>query len=258
MALLILATVFIITVSIAEVVRTEMVSARASDYSIFATFAGESQLEESLHKLRKDPSTTVAGLNGATIALANGATSSVQAQNASSYLSIPSGFAQGQSQGFFLYDFDTGAAAGKESIKIYPYCSSPTWWFEVGYADWTPGAAFATNFQKFRYSCAGMGINDTVVLSGITASKAYQVYVKSLNATFLDGMNVYACDDDAATTNCNMPGVVSLTANGSYLGANRSMSLTMPRNQAVSGIYSYAVFSECQLIKDASVPSPAC
>jgi hypothetical protein len=258
MALLILATVLIIAVSIAEVVRMEVVSGRASDYAAFATYAAESQFEDSLYRLRKNPATTVASLDGTQMSFANGATTRLQAQNYLSALTIPPGFAAGETSTFFLYDYDTGTSPAKQSIVVYPHCNSAAWWFEVGYADWTPGNAFNTVFQKFRYSCAGLSWNSPVVISGLSAVKAYQVYVKALNATFTDGMSVTACDDPAGTLNCDMPGSVTLTSAGTYRGSNRTLILTMPRSSPVSGLWSYAVFSECQLIKDPLVLSPPC
>jgi hypothetical protein len=54
------------------------------------------------------------------------------------------------------------------------------------------------------------------------------------------------------------PGDITVASQGSYGKTTQSISVTMPRLEILSGIFSYVVFSECTLYKDSSGGSPAC
>jgi hypothetical protein len=45
------------------------------------------------------------------------------------------------------------------------------------------------------------------------------------------------------------PGDISLGAEGTYGKASQKIVVTMPKLDVLSGLYSFVIFSECQLVK---------
>ena len=261
LALLVLSTMLIITISVAEVAHTELLISRTTDNATTAVYAAESSVEEGVYRIRKVDGATVASLDGTQATLGNSATwNRVATSNEPGGLYIP--FLQkDRSYGFDLYDPESGTSADKNSLVIRPYCQGGEW-LELGFTTWTPGTAFNQNFTKFRYPCPTVSVpgDGTIVNNFISGGNSYRMYVRSLTAD-MPGARVLACTNPDATGICDMPGRVSITATGTYHGTKRALTVSMPRIAPVAGLFSYAIFSQCSLIKDVStypVPAPPC
>jgi len=256
LSLLVLSTVLIVSVSVSEVARTEILIGRSTDHTSIATYAAESALEEGAYQARKNPDSTVLQLQGTTRTLSNGASFTRQADNKTGQLSLAR-LPKDAAVGFDLYDPDTGLASGKESIRVVVDSCAGNEVIELGFTAWDPATgSFNPNFQKFRYSCpAGSGYQ--ILNNDIISSRTYRLYVRSLTAN-VGSLRVWACSSNDGAGVCDMPGRLNLTVTGEFNRSRRVLGLDMPRLPAVSGIYSYTVFTECQIIKDPNDPNPPC
>jgi hypothetical protein len=164
------------------------------------------------------------------------------------------------SRGFDFFDADApNAAGGKESVKIAIDTCDGSEWIELGYQQFDPATYTFGTFQKFRYNCPA-GTNSLIYNNGIIVTSAYRLYIRYVqgNSAALNRLTVSGCTSDNGGGVCNLTGVVDLTSLGVYRGSTRTMDLVMPRLSPVSGVFDYGIFSECQIIKDPTNPSPTC
>jgi hypothetical protein len=256
LSLLVMSTILVVAVSLSQLIAIEAALTRSNNETVVATYAAESALEQGAYRVRNTSDTT-ANLTGSSV-LGNQASWTRSASNNIGALILRQ-LPKNLSRGFDFFDSDTPAAAGKESVKITIDSCDGTEWIELGYQQFNPTTFTFGNFQKFRYNCPA-GSNSVIYNNGIMAASAYRLYVRYVQGTpdKLNRVTVVGCAADDGGVPCNLPGVVDITAIGSYRGSTRIMDLVMPRLSPVSGIFNYGVFSECQIIKDPTDPTPAC
>jgi hypothetical protein len=75
--------------------------------------------------------------------------------------------------------------------------------------------------------------------------KAYRLRLRALNGE-VTGATAKVYRNDAQMP---FPGDITLGAAGTYGKATQSIVVTMPKLDVLSGLYSFVVFSECQLVK---------
>lgn len=263
LALLVMTTVLVIAVSLSQLVAVEAILARANNETVVATYAAESGLEQGAYRTRVYGD-AVSTLGKSPQVLSNQATWSRSATNNVGSL-ILRNLQKNLSRGFDFFDADMpNAAGGKESIIIDILDCDGSEWFELGFQRFDPTTYSFGTFFKSRFPCSASGApgNSTTYTnnSSIVATSAYRLYIKYLqgNRSSISRLTITGCTGDNGAGTCNMTGVVDLTALGSYRGSTRTMDLVMPRFSPVSGVFNYGVFSECQIIKDPTNPSPAC
>lgn len=258
LALLVMTTALVIAVSLGQLISVEAILARANNETVVATYAAESGLEQGAYRTRV-AGDAVSALSKPTQSLSNNATWSRAAANNVSSL-ILRNLPKNLSRGFDFFDADApNAAGGKESVKISIATCDGSEWIELGYQQFDPVSYTFGNFQKFRYNCPA-GTNSVIYNNGIVGTSAYRLYIRYVqgNAATLTALTVSGCASDNGAGICNLTGVVDLTAQGVFRGSTRTMDLVMPRLSPVSGVFDYGIFSECQIIKDPTNPSPAC
>jgi len=285
LALLTLTTLVIAAVSVSEVVRTEILISRSVDQVTIAGYAAESALDEGAWRIRYDPTATISNLNGDSGTLANGATWSLNAWEEAPALFVPRLPANGQ-VGFSTYDPDRPVAGGGKSIQIirdntvtpgnYPLFSSQI--LELTETTLATASGLATppttdNVVSTKYGWFSDTVmpTDQKITKNINPTSIYYFTIRNYCTTSTCGdyppFYVQICNtlDGGSGGSCYMPGRAYFIAWGNYLGTSysgitgntRQMILDVPRLDTPSGIFSHAVFSECQIIKDPNAP-PSC
>lgn len=256
MSLLVLSTLLIVAVSISQMVAIEAALTRSNNETVIASYAAESALEQGAYRVR-NLGTAVSDLSGSA-SLGN---QSSWTRTASSTVAavVLRKLPKDQSRGFDFFDSDSPTSAGKESVKITIDTCDGSEWIEIGYQPFDPVSYAFGTFQKFRYNCPA-GSNRVIVNNGIMGSAAYRLYVRYVqgNSATIDRLTIQGCSQNDGGGSCDMPGVIDMTAKGLYRGSSRTMDLVLPRLSPVSGIFNYGIFSECQIIKDPTIPNPAC
>ena len=278
LAILTLTTLVIAGVSLSEVVRTEILISRSVDYVTVATYAAESGLEYNAWKVRKDATTTMGGINNTSASLGNGSSWTIVASGSSPRLFVPA-LNPNDQLSFSAYDPDNPTAGGgKQSVRIqrdntktaanYTLFASQildlafTYFLPGSGTITTPSSNLATSAKYGWFSTGGGGPTDqTIINNSISPSNIFNFTLRNYCTTSTCGVyppfTVTLCSQPNGLGTCDMPGRAYLTSTGVYNGVRRVLILDMPRVPEPSGLWSHAVFSECQLIKDPT-GVPAC
>lgn len=255
-SLLIMAAILVVAVSLSQLVAIEATLTRANNETVVAAYAAESALEQGAYRVRN--SSDRASDLTASSSMPNQASWSRSASTSISSLVLRQ-VPKDRSRGFDFFNSDTPAAAGKESVKITVGSCDGSEWIELGYQAFDVATFTFGDFQKFRHNCPA-GTNRVIYNNGIVASAAYRLYVRYVegNSPTISRLTIQGCAQNNGAGTCDISGVVDIAASGRYRGGTRSMNMVLPRLSPVSGIFSYGIFSECQIIKDPTVPNPDC
>lgn len=266
LSLLILSVVLSITVVIAQIASSEIRLARAKSETMVATYAAESALEQGVFKARNFGATPASLAGTDDLSLGNGSAWSRQVLLSNGGLELVS-LPKNSTRAFDLFDPDNGnGASGKRSVKLV---ITKDWdgsgtnclgdeWVELGYVKYDLVSGTLGNFQKVRYNCPLGG--NTMVNNTFDPNSAYRLYVRYVQGDLdvLNRLTITACTGLDGTGTCDMPGRMNIQAVGTFRNSSRVMNMDLPRSPPVSGIFDYAVFSECQIIKDPDNPNPPC
>ncbi len=269
MALLILAVLLAVAAVISQLAFVEMRLSRNNLEMMVATYAAESGLEQGTYLARNGGATPASLAGSQNLPLGNNAGWTRQAFSSNGGLELV-GLPRNLTHAFDLYDPDNGTGgSGKRSVKIVftnyrttehgTKCDG-TEWIELGYVKYDPAGGTLGNFQKFRYNCPAD--ENTIINSGLDPNSAYRFYIRFLDtptpSVQLNRLSVTACSGLNGTGTCDMPGRINIQTVGTYRKSSRVMNMDLPRSSPVSGVFDYAIFSECQIIKDPTNPSPPC
>jgi hypothetical protein len=226
------------------------------DQSMVAYYAADAGVEKQLYELRKN-NARVADLGTLTLDYGNG----------SSWRALPSGFLattakifprvnRGDFQFVDLFDPDNIGAAGGVGRVDWSWTPDPASCgggpnaVELGYAQWLTGGAVLPGEFKIDH---GLSSPTTVILD---PTKAYRL---RLRPTDCDVLNLRVEVSPTATyAPMPFPGDITLGAEGKFQRATQNISVQIPRQDILSGVFSYVIFSECTLIKDPLSGAPAC
>jgi hypothetical protein len=256
MALLVLSTILVTAVSVGQIAYLEIVLVKTNNETVVATYAAESALEQGAYRVRNYQDTLPA-LTGSKVLPNNGSWTRVASSTEGSLVLRP--LYKNLTRGFDFYDPESGGAGGRESVKITIDSCDGSEWIELGYQPFDPSTLALGTFQKIRYNCTA-GVNQVIYNNSVQATTAYRLYIRYVQGTnaSLSRLTVTGCTLDNGGGTCSLPGRVDITATGSYRTATRTMDLVMPRLSPISGVFDYGIFSECQIIKDPTNPTPAC
>lgn len=254
LALVITATILIAGISLSIIVLESLKRTAETDASMVAYYAADAGIEKQLYEVRKN-NVAVADLSALNDSYANG----------SAWQAASSGFIQLQSkifpvlnEGDFqfvdLFDPDNIGAAG-----------------DVGRVEWSwngPGPPCEVELGYSEWDFTGPDIipEDFVIVPGVVISptsrnlnplNAYRLRFRprKCDITNLE-IKVFASPGD--TTPMSFPGDITLGAEGTYENTTQAISVTMPRQDVLSSVFSYVIFSECTLFKDPTSPAPVC
>jgi len=140
------------------------------------------------------------------------------------------------------------AAANIDMIRISWMGSGQ---IDAGYAQWTSGATVIWPSDDAFVS--RLGFPPGMALSGLDPSHAYRIRLRAVNGSAENvTVQVYR-----GGTLVPFPGDITLGAEGTFGKATQKIVVTMPKFDVLSGLYSYVVFSECQLLKGVA-GTPTC
>lgn len=114
---------------------------------------------------------------------------------------------------------------------------------ELQNVTWTPGGGWSPSVAKFRYTLAEQPVQLSLSNPG---SNAYRVRIRPERC---DATNVRI---DAFNTSGNpvpFPDRVTVVSTGSYAGTKQAIQVSVPLFAPLSGLFDFALFSECSIDK---------
>lgn len=225
------------------------------DASMVAYYGGDAGIERQLYELRKR-SATVTSLQTLSGSFANGAgwtaASSTYLQTLSKTFGL---IPAGDVQFVDLFDPDNvGAAAGV--VRLDWRWSAGTGCpggvppeVELGYAGWLSSATsvLPQNFTIVRGTTPGG------MVTMLNPSQGYRLRFrpKACPAASL----IAEVSPNGSYSPMPFPGDITIGAEGKYKKATQAITVQVPRQDILSGLFTFALFSECQLIKDPNNPA---
>ncbi|MFH1077912.1 MAG: hypothetical protein V1745_01345 [Patescibacteria group bacterium] len=241
LALIMMSTILLAGIGIGTVVLEGSQRAKDTDESVSAYYMADSGIERQLFEIRRR-SRTLAFVAALASSYPNASrwvsTAGLEQTMQKTFASIPSkNFAVVD-----LFDPDNlSAAADVDEIRITFEGDGQ---LELGYAQWTSGASVmwpddAAFTIQLGYS------SEEMVVPGLDSNNAYRLRLRSVNGDISNAV-IQTYRSNAVTP---FPGDITLGAEGTYGKATQKIVVTMPKLDVLSGLYSYVVFSECQLLK---------
>lgn len=254
LALVMTLTILLAGVSIGTVVLEGVKRAKDTDDSVGAYYMADAGVERQLFEVRKnnEPLSYVNTLGGAAF---GGTWVSTGALDQPSQKIIPliptNGFAV-----LDLFDPDKiNEKPGIGAVKITwdSACAPASSNLEASYASWdlgVPAPQWPTTNQYAIESKVGGG---TVTIN-LNDQRAYRLRLRAFDC---DAKNIHITTYDAIGNPKAYPGDITLTAEGTYGRATQKISVLMPKQDILSGLFGYVIFSECSLYKGEG-PAPLC
>lgn len=255
LALVIMTTILIAGIGLAMIVLDSIRRSAEVDASTVAYYAADAGIERQLYELRK-LGTTVTGLQSLTGSFAGGAAWTTPT---STYLqSLVKTFSTTASTTFQIVDLyrpeSLAAAAGVGRVdwrwsagSNCPGGVAPD--VELGYAQWlASGSVLPDNFV------IDVGTTESGEVTNLDPTKGYRLRFrpKTCSAT---NLIVEVSPTAGSYAPMPFPGDIVVGSQGTYLKSTQNITVQVPRQDILSGVFSYALFSECQLVKDPSNPS---
>jgi hypothetical protein len=264
LALIMTAMILMAGIAIGSVVLQGSRLAVKTDESVGAYYMADSGVERQLFEIRKNSQTLdyVKTLNQTTAPTYPGgmkwaSTAALEANLYSKTFPIvaTSSFAQ-----LDLFDPDhMNTPPGIGDVVIHwsadPSCGAMTPKLEASYAYWdlTGGTPVWPTDNQFKvYPRNGTG---SLEISDLNTNQAYR-----LRLTFYDcaaqnvTVSTFASSGGAAVA---IPGDITLSAEGTFGSTTQNIAVTMPKQDVLSGLFGYVLFSECTLYKGTGT-APAC
>jgi hypothetical protein len=230
-----------------------------TDASMVAYYAADGGLERQLYELRKI-ATSVSSTQALSGTYSN---NSAWRAASSTYLQITSKvfstISQGDVQFVDLYDPDnTNASPNVGSIRwnwsAGTNCAAQNGGnppeVEMAYARWlSGGSVLPQDYTIVRGTTPGG------VVTNLTNTYGYRLRFrpKQCNASSLT-VQAYTASGGAGSPMI-FPGDVTVGSIGTFQKSTQAITVTMPRLDVLSGVFNFAVFSECQLVKDPNNPA---
>jgi hypothetical protein len=223
-----------------------------TDASMVAYYAADAGIERQLYDLRKlsSPVSALSGLNGA---FSNSASWQAASSNflSTTFKTFPI-VKQGDYQFVDLYNPDNVNVAAGASQVSWTWspgsdCGAMVPEVEMSYAQWlASGGVLPSNYSVVR------GFNGSAA-SSLNPLYGYRLRFRPRGCS---ATNLVVWIIDGSGTVIAFPGDITLGSTGSYKKSTQSISVQAPRQEILSSVFSYVIFSECQLYKDPTNPSP--
>ncbi len=254
LALIMMLTILMAGIGLGTVVLEGSRRAKAMDASVAAYYLADSGIERQLYEVRKNNQTvnylnTLGGsyFNGGSW-VSTGAYEPIVSKKIS--MVSTSSFAV-----IDLFDPDNlGTMLGVASMTVTwekdPTCLAPTSNIEVSYAYWeivggVPEWPSDNQFVVLPKNGAGL-----MTVGPLDPNRAYRIRLKAFDCPAINmEVELY----DAVSQPKAFPGDITLGAEGTYSKATQKISVTMPKLDVLSGLFSYVIFSECTLVKGTGV-----
>lgn len=250
LALVIMTTILLGGIGLGIVVLNSLRRTADVDASMSAYYAADAGVERQIFELRKR-NTVVSALSdlGDTFD-ANGA---VWQANTAAFLQTDEKLYPAVNQGDFevvdlINPDNIGAAAGINQVQ-WSWSGPPGCEVELGIGeiDIAGGTFLPASFQLVR----GLSSPWTQALNPLQAYRL-RFQPRRCSVTNLQ-VRVYSGGSQVP-----FPGDISVGAQGSFKQTTQNISATIPRQDILSGVFQFVIFSECSLIKDPLAGAPAC
>ena len=266
LSLLILSTIVMSATGLGSLIISSLQQTRIIDSSIVAYYAAESAAEEVIYDVRK---TTLAPtwMSDLTVmdqptVLDNGASWTRQVSNAEPviYASIP----QDSLLEVGLYDPDQESVSLATAIRkvALSWTNDPCVpednacpKLHASLIKWDPNATAwdESSAESMEFTSGATGGSDVIVLSA--PADLYKLRLRAQGGD-LKTVEIRAYSDDEMKNAVDLPGRVRIDAWGRFGGTQQHLTVRMPRRTPLSGIYDFAVFSECSLVKGYTISCP--
>lgn len=244
LSLLILSGIMIGGIAAGELAIRGIKSAKRVDAGAVAYYAAEAGIEDSLYHQRK---TSPPPATHDSFTLSNGA--SVVVATTSGEPTLFTALARDSFIEFNLFEEkDLSVPSGIEALRISwdDACAGASG-IELSYAEWTAAESvvWPGTFTKFRYSHTASPVTHAALVS----DRGYRVRVQAALCD-IQNVTINAFADDAAILPRDIPSRITFTSNATFGGAEQALLVRTPRAAPLSGIFDYAIFSECSINKD--------
>lgn len=251
-ALIMTLMILLAGVALGNIVLEGVLRAQDTDASVGAYYLADSGIERQIFEIRKNGQTLgfVKGLGGImpdgtrwiSTAGLEPATSKIIPVIATSSFSV-----------LDLYDPDNivdkpGVARVTVEWSSAPSssCGGSPSEIEASYASWnlaTLSPSWPESNQYAIESKTGSGF----LLVNLDPDRAYRLRLRAFKCP---AVNVKITTYDLLGSAKSYNGDLTLSAEGMYARATQKIAVTMPKQDVLSGIFSYVIFSECTLYKD--------
>jgi hypothetical protein len=240
LALLMTFIVLLTAIGIGTVIFENAGRAQDTDQSVAAYYMADSGIERQLFEIRKHHQ-TIADAVAVSSTYPNGgrwfSSGVLNAVTEKTIVAIP----ENNFTTLDIFDPDqVNAGGGIDAISI-------SWegggQLEIGYAEWAAGNPVLWPDDNAFISQLFFGSSATI--AGLDPNHAYRIRIKALQTS----ANHVVIQGQLAGVPHAFPDQIILSAEGTYGKATQGITVTLPKTDILSGLYSYVVFSECQLIK---------
>ncbi len=255
LALLILSSIVMASMGLSTLIMNSLQQTRIIDASTIAYYAAESAVEDGLYVLRREDAKPPA-VKDAPVTLSNQA--SWTRDVAYTEPQIKTHLAKDSTFELDLFDPDAETQAYADNITQVT-------------VDWSTATCTVGSCPKLSYNLvhwdagltqwqAGMvesgrlvsGEQVAIDLSPGTASRLYKLRLRAEEQP-VDDVLITAY---SGNTPVDIPGRVRIDADGSFGGTQQHLTVRLPRRTPLSGLYDFAVFSECSLVKGYPIRCP--
>lgn len=250
LALILTATILMVGIGVGTVVLQGLEQSRNIDKSVAAYYMANSGIELQLFGIRKD-NRTLTEMSSAANTYPNGnsweSTTGYEATGIKTITYLPE-----EELAFVdLFDADDISSvsnAAKVSIAWQPGddCGAAIPEFEAAYAAWEFTAGGITWPADSNYTIWPFDPVSPMEISPLNPAQSYRLRLRPFNCSVKD---VQITMYDSADNLLDYPGDIVLGSEGTYEGTTQKLSVSMPRQDILSGIFSYIVFSQEQLCK---------
>jgi hypothetical protein len=258
LAIIMTLTILLAGIGIATVVLEGSQRAVSTDQSVAAYYMADSGIERQLYEVRKNNQTvsyinTLGGsyFNGgswlSTGGLETATTKKISSVATSSFAVID------------LFDPDnltTSPGISKMTVTWSkdPACSGLASNMEVSYAYWTVLGGVPQLPSDNDYVVQPKNGTGSVTISSLNPNSSYRVRLRTYDCP---AINVVVSLYDNGGNPKVFPGDITLGAEGTYRAATQKIAVTMPKLDVLSGLFGFAIFSECTLVKGTG-STPSC
>jgi len=254
MALILTTTLMIAGIGIGIVALEISARAKDADNAVAAYYMANSGVEMQLYAIRKD-NKTLSSVATASSSYPGGtkwiSTTGFEKSFLKTFATVP------KEQFVFidLFDPDNIAATSSVSQVVISWDRDPTSCgaiitpdMEVGFSEWQFSGGGVTwpdasaNYTILPFTTSPM----TIAAPTIDPTKAYRMRLRPFKC---DAANVNIRMYNAMGTALNYPGDITLGSEGTYGQTTQKLTVSMPRQNILSGIFSYIVFSQDALCK---------
>ncbi len=250
LALILTSAILISAIGVGIVVMQGVEQSRNMDKAVAAYYMANSGIELQLFGIRKD-NRTLAEMASASNTYPGGtsweSTTGLEQTGVKRISYLP------KEELAFLDLFDpddisSTSNAARVSISWLPGddCGAAIPQFEAAYAEWEFSGGGVTWPTDSNYVIQPFDSISPMDIPALNTSKSYRLRLRPFNCSVKDvQITLY----DIGNNPIDYLGDIVLGSEGTYEGTTQKLSVSMPRQNILSGIFSYIVFSEQQLCK---------